>query len=54
MAILRNTQRGRPKKTLDETVKDDMRNRNLIIENAHVRVKWRCCCRELVNPDDSE
>ena len=53
MTVVGNIRRGRPKKTWEETVKDDMRKRNLTIEDAHDRVKWRSCCRQLVDPDDS-
>ena len=53
MTIMGNMRRGRPKKTWEETVKADMRERNLMIEDAHDRVKWRSCCRKSVDPDDS-
>ena len=53
LTIAGNTRRGRPKKTWEETVKDDMRKRNLTIKDAHDRVKLRSCCRQLVDPDDS-
>ena len=47
------TKRGRPKKTWDEIVKEDMRRRNLRIEDAKDRVKWKRCCKQLVDPDNS-
>ncbi|CAK8691815.1 unnamed protein product [Clavelina lepadiformis] len=39
--------RGRPKKTWEETVKDDMRRKGLKIEDAIDRGKWRRRCRQL-------
>ncbi|XP_076810260.1 uncharacterized protein LOC143452992 [Clavelina lepadiformis] len=45
--------RGRPKKTWEETVKDDMRRRGLKIEDSIDRGKWRRRCRQLVDPDVS-
>ncbi|XP_076799906.1 uncharacterized protein LOC143445001 [Clavelina lepadiformis] len=43
--------RGIPKKTREETVKDDMRRRGLKIEDAIDRGKWRRRCRQLVDPE---
>ena len=51
--IAGNMRRGRPKKTLEETVEADMRKINLTIKDAHDRVKWRCGCKNLVDPYDS-
>ena len=51
--IVGNMRKGRPKKTWEETVIDDMRNRNLTIEDANGREKWRRRCRQLDSPDDS-
>ena len=53
MVIAGSVRRGRPKKTWEETVETDMRLRNLTIKDAHDRVKWRSCCKNLVDPDDS-
>ena len=52
-SLVEKTKRGRPKKIWEETVKDDMRKRNLTIKGVDDRVKWRGCCRQLVDPDDS-
>jgi len=41
--------RGRPKKSWDEVVKEDM-NRGLCINDAQDRDKWRRCCRRVVDP----
>ena len=48
-----NMRRGRPKKTWEETVEADTRKINLRIKDAHDKVKWRSCCKNLVDPDDS-
>jgi len=41
---------GRPKKSLDEMVKDDMKKRGLCINDAQDRNKWKRCCRRVVDP----
>ena len=43
--------RGRPKKTWGEVVKEDISRRGLSIEDAQIREEWRCCYKELVDPD---
>jgi len=40
--------RGRPKKSWDEVVKEDMKKRGLCINDAQDRNKWRRCCRKVV------
>ena len=45
-----NMKRGRPKKTWDEVVKEDMMKRGLSINDAQDRNKWRRCCKRVVNP----
>jgi len=42
--------RGRPKKSWDEVVKEDMKKRGLYINDALERNKWRRCCRRVVDP----
>jgi len=42
-------QRGRPKKSWDEVVKKDMKKRDLCINDAQDRNKWRRCCWIPVN-----
>ena len=42
---------GRPKKTWEEKVKDDMRRKSLKIEDAIDRGKWRRRCSQLVDPE---
>ena len=44
-AIVRNVRRGRPKKSGEKTMKDDMKKRNLRPEDAKDREKWRHCWR---------
>ena len=50
--IVWNVRRRRPTKTWKETVKNGMTSRNLKLEDAQNRDKWRHRCR-LVDPDDS-
>ena len=42
--------RGRPKKTWEEILKDDMRRRDLRIDDALDRGRWRRRCRQPVDP----
>jgi len=41
--------RGRPKKSWDEVVKEDMKKKGLYIHDAQDRNKWRRCCRRVVD-----
>jgi len=43
--------RGRPKKSRDEVVKEDMKKRGLCINTAQDRNKWRWWCKRVVDPD---
>jgi len=42
--------RGRPKKSWDEVMKEDIKKRSLRINDAQDRDKWRRCCRRVVDP----
>jgi len=42
--------RGRPKKSWDEVVKEEMKKRGLCINDVQDRNKWRRCCRRVVDP----
>ena len=48
--VVGKARRGRPKKTWEETVKDDMRRRDLQLEDAQKRGHWRRRCRQPVDP----
>jgi len=42
--------RGKPKKSWNEVVKEDMKKRFLYINDVQDRNKWRRCCRRVVDP----
>jgi len=41
--------RGKPKKSWDEVVKEDMNKRSLCINDAQDGNNWRRCCRRVVD-----
>jgi len=41
---------GRPKKSWDEVVKEDMKKKSLCIKDAQEINKWRRCCRRVADP----
>jgi len=42
--------RGKPKKSWNEVVKEDMKKKSLCINDVQDRNKSRRCCRKVVNP----
>jgi len=48
--VSEHMKRGRPKKSWDEVVKEDMKKRGLCVNNVQDRNKCRQCCRRVVDP----
>jgi len=48
--VPKHMKRGKPKKSWDEVVKEDIKKRGLCVNNAQDRNKWVRCCWRMVNP----